>query len=285
LEGSLRSLARRFLSSKPGIVIALVAAIVSAGTLGVAGAASTGLISACVNRSSGTVRIILPSSTPRGDRNEERGDDGILNGCSKNETLVTWNSLGAPGPQGPTGAPGATGPQGPTGATGTSGAAGPTGPQGVAGPTGPKGDTGATGATGSFVGSPCTTSDGKPGTIAMASDANNVLTFRCAGPDFSIALTPSSASTAQGGSATYTATITRDPTFTGAVTLLLSQPTGAVGTLVDASPNPLPNGTSSATITFTTSAAGVTPPGTYPFTVTATSGTLSHTAGAVLIVR
>src|SRR5260221_440263 len=325
--GSLNSFARGFLNSKPGMVITLVVAIVGATTLGVASAASTGLISACVNKSSGAVRIIMPSSTPSHDGNDERADDSPTNGCSKNETLLSWSSQGATGPQGPSGATGPTGPQGSTGAegttgaTGASGSTGPTGPEGLRGlpgasgatgasgaggaigATGPKGDTGAAGATGpkgdsgtsgSLVGSPCTTVAGEPGTIAMDTDINNVLTFRCAGPDFSFTVTPS-ATAVQGGPATYTLTLTRGPFFTAPVSFStvagpLFLPAGVVS---DFSPNPLSGTATTATLTVGTSYGVVTAPGTYPFTILASTGspgsppppgTPFHTLTATLVV-
>src|SRR5258705_7656221 len=150
----LNSLVRGLLASKPGMVVTLVAAIVGATTLGVAGAASTGLISACVSNSNGAVRIITPGSAPRGDGNDEHGEGRSPSGCSKNETLLTWNVQGLPGVGGATGATGAQGATGATGASGATGATGATGQTGskgdtgAIGPTGAKGDTGATGPTG-----------------------------------------------------------------------------------------------------------------------------------------
>ncbi len=136
---------RALFNSRPGMVFTLVVAIVGTTTLGVAGAASTGLISACVNKSSGTVRIITPGAASSRDRDDERGDERSLNGCTRNEMLLTWNSEGVPGPQGPTGA---TGPQGVAGATGATGLTGATGPQGLSGPAGPTGAQGLAGASG-----------------------------------------------------------------------------------------------------------------------------------------
>ncbi len=160
---------------------ALVTVLVGTTTLGVAGAASTGLISACVHKTTGAVRIITPSSTPSAERHGDGEDSDSRGRCTKSETLMTWNAQGIAGEQGLTGATGATGPQGTAGATGptgptgdagatgatgpqgtagldgiagatgaagTNGAAGPTGPQGIAGPTGATGATGATGPAG-----------------------------------------------------------------------------------------------------------------------------------------
>ena len=98
---------RGVLGSGPALVVLLVAAIVGTATIGAAGAASTGLISACVNTSSGTIRIIAPGvKTPPGDASGT---------CAKNETLLSWNAQGIQGPPGPTGPQGPQGPAGPAG--------------------------------------------------------------------------------------------------------------------------------------------------------------------------
>jgi len=73
-----------------------------------AGPATTpGVISACVNNSSGTIHIVDATTT-----------------CATNEMFVSWNSQGIQGPAGPAGPVGPVGPQGP---------AGPQGPSGVTG--------------------------------------------------------------------------------------------------------------------------------------------------------
>jgi len=97
---------RRVLNSRPALVAILVTAIAGTATIGVAGAATTGLISACVNQSSGTVRIIGPGVKPQ---------PGDASSCSKNETLLSWNAQGIQGPAGPTGPQGPQGPAGPAG--------------------------------------------------------------------------------------------------------------------------------------------------------------------------
>src|SRR6266436_5414650 len=106
-----------------------------------------GVISACVNHE-GEVRVINPNFGGR---------------CRSSESPITWNQVGAPGPQGAVGpqgpagpmghdglpgAPGATGPQGPAGAAGAVGAAGPQGATGSQGPAGAQGLIGPQGATG-----------------------------------------------------------------------------------------------------------------------------------------
>lgn len=77
--------------------------------------------------------------------------DSADDGCSRNETPLSWNQTGPQGdtgPQGPTGATGAQGPTGSRGPIGETGPAGPAGPAGSVGPAGPAGSQGPAGATG-----------------------------------------------------------------------------------------------------------------------------------------
>lgn len=127
----LSALAGALLRSRLAMAITLAAAIIATSTAGLAAAVTTGLIYACVNNSSGTIRIGSATTT-----------------CAGNEIQVVWNAQGVTGATGPTGATGATGPMGPTGATGSTGATGDTGATGETGPTGPTGPIGLTGATG-----------------------------------------------------------------------------------------------------------------------------------------
>lgn len=98
-------------------------------------------------------------------------------------------------------------------------------------------------------------------------------------PDFSISATPSSQTVTQGGSASYTATVTALNGFTGTVTFSASGlPSGA-----NASFNPTSvTGSGSSTMTVTTSST--TPAGTYTLTVTGTSGSLVHSTTVTLVV-
>lgn len=133
------------------LATALIAAftVLSGSAIAAGAGAAPGEIAACVNTSSGTIKIVGATET-----------------CKNNETRLTWNTQGIQGPQGPQGATGPAGPTGPqgavglqgakgdTGATGATGATGPAGPRGETGTAGapgtrgPKGETGATGATG-----------------------------------------------------------------------------------------------------------------------------------------
>ena len=102
-------------------------------------------------------------------------------------------------------------------------------------------------------------------------------------PDFTISASPASQSVIQGGSTSYTATVTSVNSFSSATTLSVSGlPTGAAGSF---SPNPVTppaNGSSSSTLTVTTSTT--TPAGTYTLTLTGTSGALSHATTVTLTV-
>jgi hypothetical protein len=100
-------------------------------------------------------------------------------------------------------------------------------------------------------------------------------------PDFSLAVTPSSATVTQGASASYTVNITRTGGFTAGVSFSISGlPAGAAGTF---NPNPATGASSALTVTTSTT----TPAGTYVFTVTGTGGspTLTRTATATLVVQ
>ena len=123
---------RAFLGSRTGMVVTLVFVLI--GGMAAIGSAAGDVITACVNKSSGEIKIVDAGTT-----------------CANNWVALQWNAQGvggATGATGPTGATGATGPAGPTGATGPSGATGATGATGPAGATGAIGPTGATGATG-----------------------------------------------------------------------------------------------------------------------------------------
>lgn len=98
-------------------------------------------------------------------------------------------------------------------------------------------------------------------------------------PDFSISATPSSQTVTQGGGTSYTATVTALNGFTGTVTFSASGlPSGA-----SASFNPTSvTGSGSSVMTVTTSST--TPAGTYPLTITGTSGSLVHSTTVTLVV-
>jgi hypothetical protein len=96
-------------------------------------------------------------------------------------------------------------------------------------------------------------------------------------PDFTLSASPSSGTVGQGGSTSYSVTISPTGGFSGQVTLSVSGlPGGVTGTF---SPNPA---TGSSTLSVTTSTSTAT--GTYPLTITGVSGTVTHTATVTLVV-
>ena len=100
----------------------------------------------------------------------------------------------------------------------------------------------------------------------------------CGTPDFALTASPASVSADQGTTANYTATVTPQNGFTGTVNLSISGlPAGATATFTPAS---LTSGNSALAI----SVGSTTPAGTYPLTITGTSGTLTHTANVTLVV-
>ena len=98
-------------------------------------------------------------------------------------------------------------------------------------------------------------------------------------PAFGLSVSPTSQTVNAGLSTSYTVTITAGGGFSGSVALSCSgQPAGA---LCSFSPNPTAPGTSALTVTTT---AGSTPAGTWTFTITGTSSTLSYSTSAKLTV-
>ncbi len=130
---------------RPALYAGAIAVAVMAGAAGIAAATTalertaTTLIQAC-EKHDGHLRIVSSAAD-----------------CKPNETPLSWNIAGQPGPTGPTGPAGPAGalgqagpagPKGDTGATGEAGQTGALGPLGPQGPAGPTGDTGATGPAG-----------------------------------------------------------------------------------------------------------------------------------------
>ena len=95
-------------------------------------------------------------------------------------------------------------------------------------------------------------------------------------PDFSLSISPSTVTLHRGGgTAAYTVAITPSGGFSSTVQLSVSGlPSGTTGSF---SPNPA---TTSSVLTLNVSSS--TAPGSYPFTVSGTSGSLTHTATAKL---
>lgn len=101
-----------------------------------------------------------------------------------------------------------------------------------------------------------------------------------AAPDFTMSINPPSQSVQAGANTTYGITITGANGFSAATNLAVSGlPAGATGAFNPANVNG--SGASQLTVSTTTNVA----PGSYPFIITATSGSLSHTANATLVVN
>ena len=100
-------------------------------------------------------------------------------------------------------------------------------------------------------------------------------------PDFSLAVSPSSATTPAGGSVSYSVSVAAQNGFGGDVSLTLA---GLSGTQAgwSFSPPVLQGGAGTAQLAVTTTDAIA--PGSYPLMVTGTSGSTSHTASATLVV-
>jgi subtilisin family serine protease len=101
-------------------------------------------------------------------------------------------------------------------------------------------------------------------------------------PDFTMAVATASASTSAGGTASYTVTVTPTNGFTGDVTLSLAGLSGSqAGWSFD--PPVVQGGTGTTQLTVTTSPTIV--PGSYPLTITGSSGATAHSAPATLDVQ
>ncbi len=106
------------------VPVVLLSALLTGAAASAATAPAT-VIVACVNKTTGDVRIVAT---------------GVL--CTTKEAVVRWNVKGPAGPEGPKGAIGARGEVGPAGPRGATGARGPQGVQGFTGGTGPSGPQG-----------------------------------------------------------------------------------------------------------------------------------------------
>jgi hypothetical protein len=116
------------------------------------------------------------------------------------------------------------------------------------------------------------------GTFNWSTRIANFKFVGCGTPDFTLTSAPASVSVTQGSTANYTETVTPQNGFTGTVALSIAGlPTGANATFT---PSSLTSGNSALAVTT----SPTTPAGTYTLTITGTSGTLTHTATATLVV-
>jgi hypothetical protein len=99
-------------------------------------------------------------------------------------------------------------------------------------------------------------------------------------PDFTVALTPASVSVPAGGSASYTVSAAGVNGFAGDVTLSLAGLPGPVGT---ATFNPAVIAAAGSSQLTIATVAGA-PPGSYPLTITGTSGPTTRTTTAMLVI-
>ena len=110
--------------------------------------------------------------------------------------------------------------------------------------------------------------------------ANLVNSWNSNSPDFTFTASPASQSVIQGSSTTFSALITAQNGYTGTVNFTVSGlPAGATLTPAPASV------TNSGTSVITILTAAATPTGTYPLTITASDGVLSHIASVILVVN
>jgi hypothetical protein len=197
-------------TTKGPVMVAAAVATVGLVLAGAAGAAATtGVITACVNTQTGAV-LIVPNQII------------TTTACPANFTALSWNSQGPTGPQGPKGDPGAAGPPGPKGDTGGPGPVGPAGPVGPQGPQGPAGSSLVS--MDDLAGLPCNRGAG-------------TLQVSYAAPAGAVSLTCQI-----GGTATPTSTSTPTPTAT-ASTPPMSTPTPIVTSTPTPTSSPFDGGT------------------------------------------
>jgi subtilisin family serine protease len=112
-------------------------------------------------------------------------------------------------------------------------------------------------------------------------DARAAYEWLATAPDFTLAATPGSATTAAGGSASYTLDLGSINGFSGDVALTLTGLSASQGSAAFA-PATVAGGAGSSRLTIAT--AATLAPGTYPLTITAASGSSAHTARVSLVV-
>jgi uncharacterized repeat protein (TIGR01451 family) len=109
------------------------------------------------------------------------------------------------------------------------------------------------------------------------------VSFGSSGPDYSVSAAPASQTTTPGGTATYTVTVSPAGGFTGNVDLSISG-VPADGQSVFAPPTVVITDSTAQNSMLSVTTSGSTPPGTIPLTITASAGSVQHTAQAALVV-
>jgi subtilisin family serine protease len=128
---------------------------------------------------------------------------------------------------------------------------------------------------------PGTTSVGITATSGAISHSTSVSLTVVPPPDYSIAASPTSRTVTAGATTTYSIGVSALNGFTGDVTVSASGLPASVGT---ASVNPtVVQG--AGTVQLTVATVATAPGGSYPITVTGTSGSLSHATTATLVVN
>ncbi len=99
----------------------------------------------------------------------------------------------------------------------------------------------------------------------------------CATPDFALSASPASQTVVQGSGTSYTVTVTPSGGFAGSVSMSVGGlPAGATASF---SPNP-----ATSTSALSVATAATTPTGTFPLTITGTSGAQTHSTTVSLVV-
>lgn len=137
--------------------------------------------------------------------------------------------------------------------------------------------------TGTLSGSSTLTVTGTSGSSTHTATATLVVNPVQPTPDFSISVSPASSSVKRGNSTAYTITVTSLSGFSGQVSLSVSGLPSRTSASFNPNPVSVSSGTS-GTSTMTVTTSGRTTPTTRTLTIRGTSGALTHSTTATLIV-